>query len=140
LLQYLPLLNNTALTRAPKGNYSKVILSPVAPLLDQSVRQNLGKEPLRSQFPLTFEEIGQRYGFVLYETTLVWPASDPALFSIPGISDRAIVLLDGVSFKSYICYLSYCSCYRRYNLYNMMHPLAICTYWFPDLHILHVVK
>ncbi|PNF39271.1 hypothetical protein B7P43_G16708 [Cryptotermes secundus] len=94
--RYLPLLDNTEITPAPKGNYSTVLLSPVAPLLDQNIRQKLGKEPLRSQFPLTFEEIGQRYGFVLYETILAWSVPDPALFSIPGISDRAIVLLDDV--------------------------------------------
>lgn len=125
-MQYLPLLNNTALTPAPKGNYGTVILSHVAPLLDQNIRQKLCKEPLRSQFPLTFEEIGQRYGFVLYETILAWPVSDPALFSIPGISDRAIVLLDDVSFKSCIHYLSYCtSCYKYYNFYKIHTPLDI---------------
>jgi beta-galactosidase len=101
-LQYLPLLNNTAPTPAPKGSYNTVILNPIAPLLDQNIRQALGKEPLRSAFPLTFEELGQRYGFVLYETTLAHPVSDPALFSIPDLSDRAVVLLDDVSFKIYV--------------------------------------
>jgi hypothetical protein len=118
LLQYLPLLNNATLTPASRGNYSTVILRPLAPLLDQNIRQKLGKGPLRSQFPLTFEEIGQRYGFVLYETTLAWPVSDPALFSIPGIGDRGIVLLDDVSFKSCIHYLSYCT--PRYSYYNFL--------------------
>jgi beta-galactosidase len=104
LLQYMPLLNNTAPTPAPKGSYNTVILNPIAPLLDQNIRQALGKQPLRSRFPLTFEELGQRYGFVLYETTVLYPVSDPALFSIPGLSDRATVLLDDVSLKIYIIY------------------------------------
>jgi hypothetical protein len=121
-LQYLPQLNNTAPTYTPKGNYDTVILSPIAPLLDQRIRQELGSQPVRSQFPLTFEELGQRYGFVLYETMLARPVSDPALFSIPGISDRAIVLLDDVSFENlffypvctdlliYSCYISQSEC------------------------------
>jgi beta-galactosidase len=115
-LQYLPLLNHTTLTPAPKGSYGSVTLSPVAPLLNQNIRQSLGKEPIRSRFPLTFEQIGQRYGFVLYETTLAWPVSDPALFSVPGISDRAIVLLDDVSFNSYIHY-----CHTLMHVRNMYH-------------------
>jgi hypothetical protein len=34
---------------------------------------------------------------MLYETTVEHSVSDPAIFSIPNICDRAIVLLDDVS-------------------------------------------
>jgi len=82
------------------------------PLLDQRSRQTLGKEPIRNQFPLTFEQLGQRYGFVLYETTVAHSISDPAFFSIPNIGDRAIVLLDDVSSETvfFILHLCHCCC------------------------------
>jgi beta-galactosidase len=94
--RYLPLLNVAVPEPQPKGDYGTIILSPVMPLLDQRSRQTLGKEPIRSQFPLTFEQLGQRYGFMLYETIVAYSVPDPALFSIPNIGDRAIVLLDDV--------------------------------------------
>ena len=110
LLQYLPLLNDTVPVPQLKGDYGIIILSPVVPLLDQSSRQELGKEPLRSQFPLTYEQLGQRYGFMLYETIVAHSSPDPALFSIPNISDRAIVLLDDVSYETIFFILHYCHC------------------------------
>jgi beta-galactosidase len=43
--------------------------------------------------PLTMEELGQDFGFVLYETRLDAPGS--ALLHAPGVRDRAQVFLDG---------------------------------------------
>jgi hypothetical protein len=127
-------LNDTAPVPQPKAAYGTVILSPVAPLLDQRIRQELGKEPVRSQFPLTFEQLGQRYGFMLYETTLAHSAPDPAVFSIPNLSDRAIVLLDDVSSESIFCILHYCYwwCYHRHNTYvgNILYVTDFPTDFF----------
>ena len=44
---------------------------------------------------LTMEQIGQNYGFVLYETRI--PFSGPAVnISIPGLRDRGIVFVNQV--------------------------------------------
>ncbi|AXI80156.1 glycoside hydrolase family 35 protein [Peterkaempfera bronchialis] len=43
--------------------------------------------------PLTMEELGQDFGFVLYETRLGTPG--PVLLHAPGVHDRAQIFLDG---------------------------------------------
>jgi len=107
-------------------------------LLDERSRQKMGKEPIRSQFPLTFEELGQRYGFMLYETTVAHSVPDPALFSVPNISDRAIVLLDDVSsetvFFILVLHLCYCCCFiythTHIHIGTSCHPVLtnFCSY------------
>ena len=93
LLQYLPLPNVTVPSPAPKGKYGNITLVPVSLLLNTTP----DKIPVRSMYPLTFEELGQKYGFMLYQTTLMIPIPDPSLLSIPAIGDRAIVMVNGVS-------------------------------------------
>ena len=105
----MPLLNVTVPEPQPKGDYGTITLSLVVPLLDQRSRQTLGKEPIRSQFPLTFEQLGQCYGFMLHETIVAHSVPDPVFFSIPNIGDRAIVLLDDVSSETVLFYTSYMS-------------------------------
>ena len=147
LLQHLPLLNDTVPEPQPKGAYGTVILSPVVPLLDQRSRQTLGKEPLRSQFPLTFEQLGQRYGFMLYETIVAHSVPDPAFLSIPNISDRAIVLLDDVSPETvfFIFHLCHC-CFIYIYIYTHTHThththtyvcvcVCVCIYIYIYIHI-----
>lgn len=43
--------------------------------------------------PLTMEELGQSFGFVLYETTL--PHAGPVQLRVEGVRDRAQIFLDG---------------------------------------------
>nr|XP_019945655.1 PREDICTED: beta-galactosidase-like [Paralichthys olivaceus] len=54
--------------------------------------------PVESQYPLTFEEIKQYYGFVLYRTTLPRDLSEPTPLISPlnGVHDRAYVSVNGV--------------------------------------------
>ena len=49
-----------------------------------------------SVFPLTFEQLKQRNGFILYSTNITINASDPALLKINGLSDRAFIFVDSV--------------------------------------------
>lgn len=77
---------------APKGKYGKVILKPKVSLLNAPHEMN----SVKSMYPLTFEELNQSYGFVLYETELSGRYADPALLSIPILHDRAIVYLNMV--------------------------------------------
>ncbi|XP_062258601.1 beta-galactosidase-1-like protein [Platichthys flesus] len=54
--------------------------------------------PVKSQYPLTFEEMKQYYGFVLYRTTLPRDLSEPTPLISPlnGVHDRAYVSVNGV--------------------------------------------
>ena len=46
-----------------------------------------------SEHPLTMEQLGQDFGYVLHETVL--PAEGPALLELDGVHDRAQVFVDG---------------------------------------------
>ncbi|KAK9537528.1 hypothetical protein VZT92_005137 [Zoarces viviparus] len=54
--------------------------------------------PVRSQYPLTFEEMKQYYGYMLYRTTLPRDLSEPTPLISPlnGVHDRAYVSVNGV--------------------------------------------
>ena len=49
--------------------------------------------PIRSDTPMTFEQLNQAYGFVLYRTTI--PAGHSGWLRLPGLKDFGIVLVDG---------------------------------------------
>ncbi|MCZ4102078.1 beta-galactosidase [Streptomyces sp. So13.3] len=51
-------------------------------------------DAVASERPLTMEELGQDFGFVLYETAL--PAAGPVLLEVEQVRDRAQVFLDGL--------------------------------------------
>uniref|UniRef100_A0A1A8IUQ5 Galactosidase, beta 1-like n=1 Tax=Nothobranchius kuhntae TaxID=321403 RepID=A0A1A8IUQ5_NOTKU len=54
--------------------------------------------PVTSKYPLTFEEMKQYYGFMLYRTTLPQDLSEPTPLISPlnGVHDRAYVSVNGV--------------------------------------------
>uniref|UniRef100_A0A2K6G5S2 Galactosidase beta 1 n=1 Tax=Propithecus coquereli TaxID=379532 RepID=A0A2K6G5S2_PROCO len=54
--------------------------------------------PIKSLYPLTFIQVKQYFGFVLYRTTLPQDCSSPTPLSSPlnGVHDRAYVSVDGV--------------------------------------------
>ncbi|RXN28059.1 beta-galactosidase-like protein [Labeo rohita] len=80
----------------PKFAYGFVTLQKVgniSSLLDTLSPQG----PVRSQYPLTFEEVKQYYGFMLYRTTLPRnvPEPTPLISPLNGIHDRAYVSVNG---------------------------------------------
>lgn len=95
--KYLPLPNVTLPVASPKANYGTVELKRVAGILDAETRNGLGLAPVNQKYPLSFEAMGQSYGFVLYETQLGSISGDPASLKVTGLRDRANVLLNGVS-------------------------------------------
>ncbi|XP_030407078.1 beta-galactosidase [Gopherus evgoodei] len=81
----------------PKYAYGRVTmekLGTVAELLDDLSPSG----PIRSTYPLTFVQLQQYFGFVLYRTTFPKNCSEPTpLFSpLNGVHDRAYVSVDGV--------------------------------------------
>ncbi|XP_036420665.1 beta-galactosidase [Colossoma macropomum] len=54
--------------------------------------------PVKTPYPLTFEDLNQAFGFMLYQTTLPVDCPKPTPLSSPlnGVHDRAYVTVDGV--------------------------------------------
>ncbi|KAJ8004411.1 hypothetical protein DPEC_G00135440 [Dallia pectoralis] len=81
----------------PKMAYGLVTLSMVgdiSSLLDELSPQG----PVKSHYPLSFEEMKQYYGFMLYRTKLPrdLPESTPLICPLNGVHDRAYVSVNGV--------------------------------------------
>ena len=72
----------------PKKAYGPVTLTQAAPMF-----QNL-PEPVSCAHTKTMEELGQDFGFVLYETTVKGPCEESEIV-IEGLHDRAIIYVDG---------------------------------------------
>lgn len=82
-----------ALDVTPKASYGTVKLVKAVSLFDVSPRSPV----IANQDPMTFESLNLRNGFVLYTHTLQQSElADPSQLYVPGIRDRAIVLLDKV--------------------------------------------
>uniref|UniRef100_A0A3B4AE06 Uncharacterized protein n=1 Tax=Periophthalmus magnuspinnatus TaxID=409849 RepID=A0A3B4AE06_9GOBI len=81
----------------PKFAYGFVTLKKVGNI--SSVLSTISPTgPVKSQYPLAFEELKQYYGFVLYRTTLPRDLYEPTPLISPlnGVHDRAYVSVNGV--------------------------------------------
>ncbi|KFP87948.1 Beta-galactosidase, partial [Acanthisitta chloris] len=81
----------------PKFAYGKVRLQKMGSLVE--VLDGLSPSgPVKSTYPLTFVQLKQYFGFVLYRTTLPKNCTEPTQLSSPqdGVHDRAYVSIDGV--------------------------------------------
>ncbi|XP_007505097.2 beta-galactosidase isoform X2 [Monodelphis domestica] len=81
----------------PKFAYGKVAMKKVN-TLEESLDVLCPEGPINSTYPLTFIEVKQYFGFVLYRTTLPKNCSEPVPLSSPlnGVHDRAYVSVNGV--------------------------------------------
>ncbi|XP_037530242.1 beta-galactosidase [Nematolebias whitei] len=79
----------------PKFAYGAVKMQKLQSVLD-AVDSLSFSGPVKSLFPLTFVELNQAFGFVLYRTTLPVTCSKPTPLSSPlnGVHDRAYVSVD----------------------------------------------
>ncbi|XP_053554161.1 beta-galactosidase [Bombina bombina] len=94
--QYLPVPEGPIPPATQKYDYGFVALKKVGKLLD--LLDIFSPEPpFVTQYPITFEDIKQYYGFVLYRTRLIWDIPVATLLSSSpnGIHDRAYVLING---------------------------------------------
>src|SRR5437868_3580723 len=86
-----------------KGNYRQVTLKPIGNLfsLVDSIRDG---PPIESNETLTFEQLSQMSGFVLYSTNvpdeMTFP--NPAILKVLGIKDRGYVFVDQVGYIGFI--------------------------------------
>ncbi|MFI6648992.1 glycoside hydrolase family 35 protein [Streptomyces sp. NPDC050529] len=90
IARYAPVPEEPIPGPAPKLSPAVAELTSCASLLDQCER--LGGAVLADR-PQTMEQLGQSFGFVLYETTL--PEAGPAVLRIAEVHDRAQVFVDG---------------------------------------------
>ncbi|KFP53707.1 Beta-galactosidase, partial [Cathartes aura] len=81
----------------PKFAYGKVRLQKVGTVVEVLDRLSPAG-PVKSTYPLTFVQLKQYFGFVLYRTTLPKNCTEPTQLSSPlnGVHDRAYVSVDGV--------------------------------------------
>jgi beta-galactosidase len=70
-------------------------MTPVNSILSSEGRNILGSRPITSRSLLTFEELRQFSGFVLYEADLPHFTRDPANLIITDLRDRALIYVDG---------------------------------------------
>ncbi|WP_371680820.1 beta-galactosidase [Streptomyces sp. NBC_01276] len=90
IAKHAPVPDEPVPAPAPKLGHGPVALTQCAPLLAQADLLGSAEEAAR---PLTMEELGQDFGFVLYETRL--PDGGPALLQAEDVRDRAQVFVDG---------------------------------------------
>ena len=76
-----------------KAAYGKVEMTQMSTLLDALPKLSAPNGPVNSSFPLTMEQIGQSYGFILYQTQIPRRfANSSAVLNISTlVRDRAIV-------------------------------------------------
>jgi beta-galactosidase len=86
---------NVEPTKTEFMTLENVILKPVNSILSDEGRRILGSRPINSNYLLTFEELNQFSGLVLYETILPKFTRDPAYLEISDLRDRALVYVDG---------------------------------------------
>uniref|UniRef100_A0A182VZ59 Beta-galactosidase n=1 Tax=Anopheles minimus TaxID=112268 RepID=A0A182VZ59_9DIPT len=93
--EYLPLAVMSIPDPAPKMTLDAFPLTVVDSILSERGRTVLGVEASNKEGRLlTFEELNQNSGFVLYETTLPKLTRDPNMLTINGLHDRAQVYLN----------------------------------------------
>ncbi|MFD7555309.1 beta-galactosidase family protein [Streptomyces sp. NPDC059835] len=90
IARHAPVPDATVPTRARKLAPVTVELDHCAGLFEQ---ERLFGEAVLGDRPLTMEQLGQSFGFVLYEASL--PAAGPTVLRIGEVRDRAQVFVDG---------------------------------------------
>ena len=93
---FLPLPNITVPEVAAKMEPPPIQLRPRTTLFSARARHILGSQPIKSKKPLTFEEMYQDAGFVLYETMLPDSVKNPSTLKIHKLHDRSQIYINNV--------------------------------------------
>lgn len=95
--QYIPVVDESEIPEIKKTMMLPAInLTPVNSILSKEGREALGSRAIQTNSLLTFEEMSQFSGFVLYETKLPSKFTrDPAILEVVDLRDRAFVYIDG---------------------------------------------
>ncbi|KAL7976826.1 hypothetical protein Chor_008775 [Crotalus horridus] len=79
----------------PKFAYGEVKLTKIG-TVTELLNDFSPSGPIKSMYPLTFVQLKQYFGYVLYRTKLPRNCSKEILFSFDGIRDRGYVSVDGI--------------------------------------------
>ena len=90
--KYLPLPNITVEATVPKGDYGSVEMKPVISLFNLK-GSSIFKKLNEADYPMTFEQLDQENGFVLYEHTMIENFRDPCLLSVTGKENQDIMFI-----------------------------------------------
>jgi beta-galactosidase len=74
--------------------YPTIQLKAIDTILSQRAKQFLATRPFKTNQLMTFEQLDQFSGFVLYETTLPKLTRDPSNLVVSDLRDRALVYID----------------------------------------------
>ena len=77
----------------PKRTYGEISLTEKAELF-KNLNNISASQPQQSSYPLTMEELGQDYGYLVYDTQIEGPFEEMKLV-IEGLHDRAYIYIDG---------------------------------------------
>ncbi|MFD4320833.1 beta-galactosidase family protein [Streptomyces sp. NPDC058548] len=91
IARYAPVPDEPVPAPAPKLAETAAELTTCASLLDQAAR--LGGLAVHADHPVTMEQLGQSFGFILYETIL--PDAGRTELRVGEVHDRAQVFVDG---------------------------------------------
>lgn len=80
--------------KIPTMSLSAVTMTPINSILSTQGRSILGTRPFTSNSLMTFEQLNQFSGFVLYETLLPAFTRDPGNLIVNNLRDRALVYID----------------------------------------------
>lgn len=80
--------------KKPTMSLAAVTFKPVDTILSPRGRTLLGSRPIVSDKLLTFEDLNQFSGFVLYETELPKLTRDPSNLVVTSLRDRALIYVD----------------------------------------------
>lgn len=78
----------------------KITLEQSADFFDNL--ENLAVKTVKSGKPMTFESLGQAYGFVVYRTNIDFDNCGERAVSINGLHDRAMIFVDGKYIGSFM--------------------------------------
>lgn len=95
--RYLPLSNISLPVPEEKMSLDTVKLNPISVILSAIARRHLGSPAVIKTLPITFEELNQNSGFILYETSLPQFKADPSTLKVDKLRDRAYVYVDRVN-------------------------------------------
>lgn len=92
--KFLPLPPGPVPVPARKMNLGSVPLTLSATLTEVMdwFRKRGYLKTVRSEHPLTFEELGQAYGYVVYNATVSFRPKSPSVLTVAGIKDRGYVM------------------------------------------------
>ena len=93
--QYVPIPPGPVPKPSPKEAYGTVQMDFAGTMYD-NLKRLVPNGPIVADYPMTFELLKQAHGFVLYRTIVQKSYQDPVRLDVPGLKDRATVLVNQV--------------------------------------------